>query len=352
MARDDRFRGVTRVGLGSRILVIAVLVWAVVVLVCIGCNGNGRRGARGPSGLFVGDLEAEAGRIIAEGLGDANPLVRIDAIEAVAATRQIRLVPQVRRMLRDEFEWVRFAAALAMGDLEYSLAGDDIAQLLGDVSANVRIAAAYALYRLGSSESFEIIRNGLVSDAQTVRANAALLLGKSGDKRALRYLWWALGGEDSDYTVKLKAAEAIGRLGDEQIFPKLWATVLSAYVDDRIMAIQAMGSLGSEKAREVLVTKLEDEVLLVRLAAAEQLGKLGERVGQRVVSDVFTKDLTARLGPEVRQHALVFAAQAIGEIGTGQLTRFLPRLLKDQSKAVRLAAARAFFVAQRGHERG
>jgi HEAT repeat protein len=324
----------------------AATVCTIAALLTAACNNSLRTNEAGPTGAFVADKPGEAERIILAGLADENPMVRVDAIEAVASTRTIRLMPKVQRMLTDHSEWVRFAAALAVGDTKYTLAAKQVSQMSNDPSSNVRIAAAYAMYKLGSTQSFAVIHNAMASGDPTIQANAALLLGKTGNKDALKILWLVLRSENSDYTVQLKSAEAIARLRDEWIFPKLWATALSAFVEDRIIAVRSIGMLNTPRAKEVLITKLDDEVLLVRLAAAEQLGILQDTTGQRVVAEVFTKNLTARMDPRDREHVLVFTATAIGRINTPQVTKFLPRLLKSDDKAVRIAAAKAVFHAK------
>jgi len=304
----------------------AVLSICTAILV-FGCNDSLQKTPHWPGAAIDSDLVPEATRIISQGLADADPIIRVNAIEVVAVTERIRLMPKVQRLLKDEFVPVRFAAALAVGDLEYSLAQKQVAQLLNDQNENVRIAAAYAMSKLGSPES----------------SDAAFLLGKSGDKSALRSLWWALHSRDSDYKVKFQAVEAIAGLGDTAIFRKLWATVFSTYADDRIIGIRAMGALGTPKAREVLITKLDDDILEVRLAAAEQLGMLGSSAGEPEVLDVFAKNLTAGLDKGRLERVNVFTALAIGQIRTPRLKKFLPRLLKDESKSVRIAAAKAVF---------
>lgn len=293
--------------------------------------------------VSVNNLKPQATQIIREALADDNPLIRVNAIEVVATTKQTRLMPKVQRLLKDKFVPVRFAAALAVGDLQYSLAKSEVAPLLQDENENVKIAAIYAMSKLGSPDSFQLLRKAIASKDQTVRANAALLLGKSGDKSALKFLYWTLQREDSDDGVRLQTAEAIAMLGDERIFPKLWAMLISTYADDRIMGIRAMGALATVQARNALVTMLDDDIVEVRLAAAEQLGMLGSSTGELEVLDVFTKNLTADLNKMGLERVNVLAALAIGRIGTPQLTNFLPQLLKNQSKSVRIAAAKAVF---------
>jgi HEAT repeat protein len=305
-----------------------------------------------PDNVYVGTLLPEATRIVRQGLADENPLIRTNAIEAVAITRQTRLMPKVQRLLKDEFVPVRFLATLAVGDVEYALAKSNVTQLLKDENENVRIAAAYTLSKLGSHDSFKLFRNAIASDDQTVRANAALLLGKSGDKSPLtrQVLWWTLQREDSSDKVRFQTAEAIAMLGDVRIIPKVWTMLISKYPDVRVIGIRAMAALGTEEAKDALITMLDDDILEVRLAAAEQLGMLNDTIGEPEVLDVFTKNLTARLDKRALERVNVRTALAIGRIGTPRLIKYLPRFLKDESKSVRIAAAMAVFQCITGEE--
>lgn len=298
-----------------------------------------------PEAVSVNSLMPEAVRIIRDGLSDNDPRVRANAIEVVAATRPTPLMPKVQRLLQDEFVPVRFLAILTVGDLQYALATEQVKQLLSDPDENVRIAGAYALMKLGHTEYLKVFRNAIASDDQTVRANAALLLGKSGDPSSLtqQALWWALQRNDSNDKVRFQAAEALAMLGDERIYPKLWAMLISVYADDRVVGIRAMGALGTEQAKNALVTMLDDGVLEVRLAAAEQLGKLKDPIGEPEVLEVFTKNLTAGLDKPGLERVNVLTALAIGQIGTNKLVKYLPLLLKDESVFVRIAATKAVF---------
>lgn len=305
-----------------------------------GCDGALRPMA---GGVLAGDLRAEAVRVISEGVADDDPRIRASAIEIVAATKQVKLMPRVERLLKDDFVPVRFAAAVAVGDTEYGLARDKIKRLLKAPDENTRIAAAYAMVKLGSAESFGLIREALGSSDQTVRADAALLLGKSGDKKALRSLYRVLRARDSGDKARFQAVEAIAMLGDERIYSKAWAMLISVYADDRIMGVRAMGALGTEQAKNALITMLDDDILEVRLAAAGQLGKLEDSSGEPEVLEFFTKNLARDMDKEGVERVNVLAGLAIGRIGTASVVRFLPGLLKNESKLVRIAAAKAVF---------
>ena len=81
-----------------------------------------------------------------------DPRVRSNAVEAIATVHEVRLMPKIQRMLHDSSVQVRFLSALAVGDLEYTLAKDEVTTLLNDPDQNVKMAAAYALLRLGQPE--------------------------------------------------------------------------------------------------------------------------------------------------------------------------------------------------------
>ena len=319
------------------------LLFACVVVFVFGCEDSSQSLLGNYDVTDISSPQLEAYRIIQNALADTNPVARVNAVEVIATTGQVKLMPNVQRLLQDEFTPVRFAAALAVGDMQYSPAKNSVSPLLKDKDINVIVAASYAMGRLGSAEYFEVISKAINSNDQTVRANAAFLLGKVGDKGSLNLLKSAQEDKNTNDKVRFQILEARARLGDDEVLQKLWAIVYSAFADDRIMGIRAMGLLGTSKARDILVTKLDDSVLEVRLAAAGQLGRLRDRIGETEVLDVFEKNLTAGLDREAVERANVLTALAIGEICTPALEKNLPQLLKNESKFVRIAAAKAVF---------
>jgi len=321
------------------------MIYAIIayMLFIFGCDGSLQGNYVYFDGGSVNKFVPQANKIIEESLSDSDPRIRTTAIEVITTTKRVQFMPKVERLLQDDYIPVRFIAAVAVGDVEYSFAEDMVKYLLRDEDENVRIAADYAMSKLGSGSGFKLVQRALNSKDQKVRANAAFLLGKSGDSRSLKLLWWALHDKDSDYKTMFNAAEAIARLGDERITEKLLAMLISAYADDRMMGIKAMGALGTHKARDFLITKLDDDVLEIRLAAAEQLGMLGDTSGEPEVLEVFTGNLTDGFNSEDVERIKVMTVLAIGQIGTPSLTRYLPQFLKDESKYVRIAGAKAVF---------
>lgn len=328
-------------------------VWAAILslamLPMLGCEPTAQSprspaksaSAAAPKPPVSGDLPTQAEQIISDALADADPQIRANAVEVVASTRQLRLMPQVQKLVADPVVPVRFTAILAIGDMGFAPAKDEVGPLLNDANPNIKIAACYAMSRLGQPQCYQDICTAVASSDQTVRANAALLLGKSGQKEGIRFLYWTLQRDDSSDMVILQTAEAIAMLRDHRIYPKLWTRLISTYADDRVIGIRAMGALGTDEAKSAIVTMLDDPVPEVRLAAAEQLGRLGDGGGEAEVLAVFENKLMADMDAQGQQRIKTLAALAIGEIGTPRSAKYLPQLLQDPAKGVRLAAAKA-----------
>ena len=187
---------------------LATILIITYALLCLGCQETVQTSTSwttpAPSLAPPENLLPEATKTIRDALADPNPQTRVNAVEVVAITKRSRLIPKVQKLLKDDYVPVRFAAILAVGDLEYSLAKNPITAMLKDNNVNIKMAALYTLYKLGSKESIQQLRKAIAANDQTVRANAALLLGKSGDKSDLttQVLWWTLRRPDSGDMVR------------------------------------------------------------------------------------------------------------------------------------------------------
>lgn len=288
-------------------------------------------------------LQSRAYEIVYQGLNDADPILRSNAIEVVGTTHLLRLMPRVVQLFRDPIVPVRFQALIAAGDMRYAVAGRDIQQIYGEPreDVNVRMAAAYALVQLGSAQHADFYKQQIKHQDSTIRANAALLIGKTGQRSGLPLLEWAINNDRSDDRVRLQALESMAMLQSPSVYEKIWTRLISAFADDRIVGIQAMAHLRNQKAASAIGTMLDDEVPEVRLAAAAQLGKLGDPIGEPVVREVLEKPISGDLATQMR--VKIMATMAVGEINSESLSRHLPKLLKDPSRMIQLAAAKAVF---------
>ncbi|MBN1786815.1 MAG: HEAT repeat domain-containing protein [Sedimentisphaerales bacterium] len=291
---------------------------------------------------IIDDLVPQAQRAVLEGLESSDARLRANAIEVVSTTQKMVFLPKIATFLDDPVMPVRFAAAVALGDTKYKKAEKQLAELLNDTDLNVRIAAAYGLCKMGRMRYLSVIEKAAKVEDQTVVANAAWLLGKLKSEKSLALLYSLKDNKDSSDKVAFNSVEAIARIGDEKIYPRIWTMLISAYAEDRYMGINAMAAFGGSKGANAILSVLDDSVLEIRLAAAQQLGTLGDFSGRIIVLEYLSG--ASRQEKFVEERCNILAALAIGQIGTEKLIEYLPKLLKNNSLAVRLAAAQSVFI--------
>ena len=313
----------------------------IIPIFCLlGCQ-EGSKVPEGSQADYIFKLRPEAMQILIDALED-TPQIRAKAIEIAVSTGRVELSSKIKKLLTDDYVPVRFAAATAVGDLGYTAAKPILYELLKkDTDENAKLAYCYGLYKLGDTKKLDFIKAGLNSSDEKIRANSALLLGKSGEKAVLGDLYRVMTDKNSSDRVSLQAAISIAKLGDEEIYPKIWTMLISVFADDRVLGIEAMGNLGTAEAKNSLITMLDDPVIDVRLAVAAELGKLGETSGESVVIEAFKEVLSSDMPSEDAQRTKIQAAFAISNICTSRTISYLPKLLKDDSELVRLSAANA-----------
>ena len=321
-------------------------------------------------------VEGKAVSILKRGLQSRDAKMRTHAIEIAAETSQKNMVGLISKLTTDPIVPVRFAATVALGDMKCSKCEKTLRKSLNDPDVNVRIGAAYSLVKLNYPKYVEQIRAAAKSPDQTVRANAALLLGKLGNPNNLDLLYEVMEEPDSTDKVRMQAVESIARLGDERMYrSKLWALQISKFADDRVMGIRGMGALNTAESRNAITMMLQDEVLEVRLAAAEQLARLGDKRGEEEVLMYFAltaaeqrarfednrgeketkkigeKEIKERLGhwgttTDLNQANMAngMAVMAIGHLKNSSLNALLPKALDSQSPYIQLLAAQSVLV--------
>ncbi len=283
-------------------------------------------------------LKNDALTIIQMGLTDENAYLRNFAIQVIIETSQKQFTPKIRTMLSDSSVAVRFTAVAALGELGCKTCVDDLKKTLDDSNPNIQIAAAYSLVKLGDSAHLQKVLDAAVSSNAKLRANALLLIGKLQNKEHLELCYQALHDSTAADSVRLQAVDSIAMLKDAKIYRgKLWALLISKYADDRVMGIRAMGALGSEEAKNAVMTMLQDDVLEVRLAAADELGKMGSLAGIEQIIAYFGSSPDLNLATM----ATSTAVSALGSIPSDKLTGYLPAALESRSPYIRLVAAQS-----------
>ena len=323
----------------NQILILSL----VILLFPCGCVEQQQGGSEKKAPVAADDnfykLKNRAIKIVRAGLADENSYVRNRAIEVTSTAGRGELMQIVSGLLRDDKVAVRYAAALAVGDMSYP--GGIIAATRGlrDKNAGVQIASAYALVKLGKSKYSEMLYKAAMGNDQDMRAKAVVLLGRLGDKKHLELLHKVMRDKTSSDIVKIQAAEAIANLGDKTIFQsKLWPLLISKHADDKVIGISAMAALGTPEAQNAILTMLMDDIPEIRLFAAGQLGRLGNTSGQGIVLKYLSSPQFDMNRWSVANES---AVAAVGQIGTDELKKFLPKLLDSRNKLIQLSAAQA-----------
>ncbi|OXU16081.1 HEAT repeat domain-containing protein [Sedimentisphaera salicampi] len=315
---------------------------AIIVSIPVICSAMGDSRSRGvEEGL---PLEEKARWKVMEIIQSGSIDLQMDAIEVAAKSGDETLLSNIMPVLNDEKapEPIKFAGLMAIGDAKYSGGLKFAEKYKTDENPNLKMAAAYALIRLGktSNSNYKIILNHLDSEDQKTKDNAVLLLGKAGERKYISVLRWLYNNENSTERTKLLIVEALSRLRDPEARSKAWALMISKRADDRVMGITSMQKLKTLKAKNAILTMLDDGVLEVRLVAAENAALLGDKSGRDIVLNFF-KNKVNTLDKKDRDRALLHAIDAAMAIKGVDSAQYVPDYLDYNSKKIQLKAAQA-----------
>jgi HEAT repeat protein len=237
-------------------------------------------------------------------------------------------------MEKDKEARIRAAVASILGKTGDKRAIKPLVALLKDSDKDVRSSAAEALGPLGSVEAV-IPLVALLKDSEWyVRRNAAEALGPLGSVEAVTPLV-ALLKDSNNYVSRLAgeaAVKALVQLGRVEAVTPLVALLKDSAYNVRSLAASTLGQLGRVEAVTPLVALLKDSDKYIRSSAAVALGQLGS-VEAVTPLVALLKDSDS----DVRGSA----AEALGQLGSVEAVTPLVALLKDSNSYVRSRAASA-----------
>jgi HEAT repeat protein len=287
-----------------------------------------------------------------------NPVVRVEAVEALESAGGEPALPWIRSALMDEQAGVRFAACVAAGRLRDRVSERAIRERLQDPDASVAAAAIFALHRLGDTrESGRLTAFLLQHKEVMVRRNAALLLGLLGEPSAIKVLARAMS--DPDPGVRHHALEAMARLGNPEARQELVFMANAGVGSEEVFAVAALGETGDSMYIDTLRYRLANAPHLeTRLAAARGLGRLGSSDGFDTALRALASTPTPYRDPNdnpadqllrVRQ----LAAAALGAIGKDDAVPALTRMMESSTDPrIQVSAARAILEIGQSEGRG
>jgi HEAT repeat protein len=180
------------------------------------------------------------------------PVMRLSAAEALGKLGDIRAFEPLVATLQDADLYVRHYAVDALGALADRRAVEPLLATLSDPEPLVRRCAIEALERLGDRRAVAPLIHVVISEEGDIRCFTIIALGTLGDTRAVEPLLDIVNGNDNRHGVRYFAAIALGKLGDNRAFEPLLAALQDQVVEMRIAAAEGLGYLGNDRALPAL----------------------------------------------------------------------------------------------------
>jgi HEAT repeat protein len=219
---------------------------------------------------------------------NSDEIQRSCACQLLGSLGTIDAVVPLMQACRDESSLVREKAVTALGSLQSKLLNlrrvseanilrayaveETIIELASDIEPSVRQSAARALGIFKTHSSIKKLVELLKDEVDWVRHYAAKSLGNIADKTnaevlttVIDYLMLLL--DDSSPIVKIAAVEALGKIGDKRPVPSLLILLRSPDYDIRRTVVIALSRIGGPLSEKALREALHDEHWSVRKAA-------------------------------------------------------------------------------------
>lgn len=229
---------------------------------------------------------------------------------------------------------VRCDAIDALGKTGDARAIMPLLSLLSDENAGFR--AAYALSKIGAPAVESLI--GLVEDEGFLNRNGAVdALGEIGDARAVKSLLNLLGNDDKG--LQCDAAAALVKIGEPAVEP-LIELLKNEDCIVRIRAANTLGRIGDVRALEPLIIALWDTDELVSLCVSDALDTIDCDWTKKQCAQNHLHYLSEALmngNIPVKFHVI----DILERIGDQGATEILTKALKLEEKNVQLRAAEA-----------
>jgi HEAT repeat protein len=278
--------------------------------------------------------------------------LRCNAIEALVKIAPGDAAPHCRAALRHDSPLVRYAGFVGAGEIRDAESLPEIARGVRDESPFVRLAAAFAGARLGRSGYVRVLMDVLNgSGPDNLRADAAALLGRLGEPRAVPWLKAALktGPNERSKSAALSIHAALARLGQRDSVLEL-VRYTQGDAATRTEALLLLADLRDREGYDALRYRFlapGEEYIETRLIAARGLGALGDRGGYDLAAQHLTfSDANSQPSPENPSRTFTvrsLAIHALCEIGEKRALPALARIAEDASDP-RLQVAASFAI--------
>jgi HEAT repeat protein len=328
----------------------ALALLSLAGLLCAGCADNLPAVTVTPTQKL--ELQRRSVDLLLRAATSAADDVSCNALDALVKVAPRDGLPAFRQAVRSDSPLVRFAGYAALGEVRDCDSRLLFVAGIKDANPHVRLAAAFAACRCGQSGYASLLVHALTSAREdTVRRDAAFLLGRLGEPRAEKHLRAALriGANEKSRPVLLTIYGALATLGQEDAVREL-VRYAQGDLETRVHALLLLADLGLPETKDALryrfLTNNEDYVE-ARLLAARGLGKLGFRDGFDLALKML-KFTDPNPNPDPDNPSRTFpvrsmAVHALAEIGDPRALGALRELAASQDEP-RLQVAAAYAI--------
>jgi HEAT repeat protein len=272
--------------------------------------------------------------MLKEGSRDFYPTARLFALQGIKKVSTDEALNLAKYLLADKNPWVKSAALAEIGNSKNSKTIPIVEPFLEDTDPMIRLAAAFALYRLGEKSYLSKITDSLITGDVVNRYQAISYLGEIGSDEVLEHLVNLFDDERGEVTAF--SLKAIGENAKIEMLSNLKRLVLSQNPSVRHNALLLLGYLPASASMDTVKKYCEDEDAFVRLSTAISLHRLNSSACKGIFDSLLDdKDFAIRSS----------AARVMGEIPVADRMKLLAKSLGDPNSRVRTAAVRAVGMA-------
>jgi HEAT repeat protein len=275
----------------------------------------------------------QAAAALAEALQDK--VIALDAAEEIGSVGGSRalaaLLDTLQKNKRDaSWEYVRAAAARALGQIRGDEALTALVKALEDRSSSVRGSAAKGLGQIGGELAVAGLTRALDDKEMFVRSRAVEALRRIGGADAVAALLHTLKRDDNSY-VRWQTAKALGEIGDTAARAGLIEALQDPNEWVRHWARAALEQLDGKPASARLLTAYEEKDRAAYESSAADL--LAQRTGPANVAALLAE--AYGFNPRARQAA----PDILARLDDGTLASGLLQALQHEESPVRARAA-------------
>jgi HEAT repeat protein len=283
----------------------------------------------GPMAALPKPAPQEVVRALLEAIDDETQAVRVEAIYTLGVIGRGPLAGDEGAMLvkaLDHYDpMIRAAAGRVIGRLGAEKAGEALIVALNDSNAQVRVAAMRALGDTREVSAVKPLTEQFEYYGKGAGAWSALdALARIADPSSIELFTSQLSSKDPN--MRRAAAEGLGRTGEKSEIE----TLVTMASNDESEAVRAASAFALQKFGENYLSRLVDFMDSDKMAPQVQayLFELGTAVAAPLIPRLLEPD------EGIRRHV----AEVLGGIGDESTVAGLTPLLKDKDKSVQKAA--------------